>query len=213
MAITHSKVSAKGDGGDSSLVRPSDWNDDHAIGNGTITEAHLSISDNTTKDVSTSAHGFCPKAPNDDAKFLCGDASWDYPPGMFLHFAVLADNPADSTTYYVGGYIQTLNTYNYRGAHRLPVSGEFVYAEVLWTGAASSSEDISVYLRTGAGGGIVDTLIQTVGNTDAGKTFKNTSLSVSVSDSDPIQLKIVTPAWSTNPTSVSIGGLLYFVPD
>jgi len=31
MPITHSKVSAKSDGGDSSLVLPSDWNDDHVI--------------------------------------------------------------------------------------------------------------------------------------------------------------------------------------
>lgn len=29
--VSHSKVSAIGDGGDSSLVRPSDWNDDHVI--------------------------------------------------------------------------------------------------------------------------------------------------------------------------------------
>jgi hypothetical protein len=29
MAITHSFVSAKSDGGDATLVRPSDWNDDH----------------------------------------------------------------------------------------------------------------------------------------------------------------------------------------
>lgn len=45
-------------------------------GNGTIPEAVLSISDNTTKDVSTSAHGFVPKAPNDTTKFLRGDATW-----------------------------------------------------------------------------------------------------------------------------------------
>jgi hypothetical protein len=29
MPITHAKVSAKSDGGDATLVRPSDWNDDH----------------------------------------------------------------------------------------------------------------------------------------------------------------------------------------
>lgn len=29
--VSHSKVSAASDGGDSSLVRPSDWNDDHVI--------------------------------------------------------------------------------------------------------------------------------------------------------------------------------------
>lgn len=40
------------------------------------TDATLSTSDITTNDVSTSKHGFVPKAPNDTTKFLCGDASW-----------------------------------------------------------------------------------------------------------------------------------------
>jgi len=31
MGITHSKVSAKSDGGDATLIRPSDWNDEHVI--------------------------------------------------------------------------------------------------------------------------------------------------------------------------------------
>ena len=31
MAITHNKVSGKADKGDTSLVLPSDWNDDHII--------------------------------------------------------------------------------------------------------------------------------------------------------------------------------------
>jgi hypothetical protein len=31
MGITHSKVSAKSDGGDATLVRPSDWNADHVL--------------------------------------------------------------------------------------------------------------------------------------------------------------------------------------
>jgi hypothetical protein len=31
MGITHAKVSAKSDGGDATLVLPSDWNDDHVI--------------------------------------------------------------------------------------------------------------------------------------------------------------------------------------
>jgi hypothetical protein len=41
-----------------------------------VTEAKLLIADNTTADVSTSAHGFAPKAPNDTTKYLCGDATW-----------------------------------------------------------------------------------------------------------------------------------------
>lgn len=41
-----------------------------------IEESELNLSDNTTADVSTSAHGFCPKAPNDTSKVLVGDGTW-----------------------------------------------------------------------------------------------------------------------------------------
>lgn len=44
-----------------------------------ITEAMQVLADNTTNDVSTSAHGYAPKAPNDTTKFLRGDASWAVP--------------------------------------------------------------------------------------------------------------------------------------
>lgn len=41
-----------------------------------VTEAKLGLSDNTTADVSTTKHGFTPKAPNDTGKFLRGDGTW-----------------------------------------------------------------------------------------------------------------------------------------
>jgi hypothetical protein len=40
MAITHTFVSTKSDGGDSSLVKPSDWNGDHT--GGVIAQPQLS---------------------------------------------------------------------------------------------------------------------------------------------------------------------------
>lgn len=46
------------------------------IDNSVVTEAKQLLADNTTNDVSTSAHGYCPKAPNDATKFLRGDATW-----------------------------------------------------------------------------------------------------------------------------------------
>lgn len=46
---------------------------------GTIAEAALALTDLTTGDVSTAKHGFTPKAPNDTAKFLRGDATWAVP--------------------------------------------------------------------------------------------------------------------------------------
>lgn len=42
----------------------------------TIREVDLSLSDVTTADVSTSKHGFTPKAPNDTSKYLRGDGTW-----------------------------------------------------------------------------------------------------------------------------------------
>ncbi len=47
-----------------------------AIGAGKVTEAMQVLADNTTQDVSTTKHGYVPKAPNDTTKFLRGDATW-----------------------------------------------------------------------------------------------------------------------------------------
>lgn len=41
-----------------------------------VVEADMSLSDVTTLNVSTTKHGFVPKAPNDTTKFLRGDATW-----------------------------------------------------------------------------------------------------------------------------------------
>jgi len=55
-------------------------------GNGTnfisaiLAEADLSFTDITTNNISTSKHGFTPKAPNDTTKFLRGDATWSLLP-------------------------------------------------------------------------------------------------------------------------------------
>ena len=42
----------------------------------TVTDANLSTSDVTTNNVSTSKHGFVPKAPNDSKKYLDGTGAW-----------------------------------------------------------------------------------------------------------------------------------------
>ena len=43
---------------------------------GAVTEAMQTLADNVTNDVSTTKHGYTPKAPNDTTKFLRGDATW-----------------------------------------------------------------------------------------------------------------------------------------
>lgn len=51
-------------------------NSDGTLKSSIVAEANLTLADNTTADVSITAHGFVPKAPNDTAKFLRGDATW-----------------------------------------------------------------------------------------------------------------------------------------
>jgi len=47
----------------------------------TVTDANLSTSDITTNDVSTTKHGFAPKAPNDATKYLDGTGNYSTPAG------------------------------------------------------------------------------------------------------------------------------------
>jgi hypothetical protein len=44
-------------------------------------ESDLSVSDITTNNVSSTAHGFAPKVPNDATKFLNGTGAYSVPPG------------------------------------------------------------------------------------------------------------------------------------
>lgn len=49
------------------------------IGAGTVTEAMQLLADNTTNNVSTSKHGYAPKAPNDATKYLDGTGAYSVP--------------------------------------------------------------------------------------------------------------------------------------
>lgn len=46
------------------------------VKDGGITESKQALADVTTLDVSTTKHGYVPKAPNDTGKFLRGDGTW-----------------------------------------------------------------------------------------------------------------------------------------
>jgi hypothetical protein len=74
-SITHAFHSDKVDGPDTTRVRPLDWNAGHVI----------VLNDDTENNVSTSKHGFAPKAPDDVGKFLRGDGAWAVPVAMFQY--------------------------------------------------------------------------------------------------------------------------------
>ncbi len=62
-----------------------------------VDESELIVADNTTDDVSTSAHGFMPKLPNDAAKFANGVGGFTKPTVTEAEL-LLADNTTDNVS-------------------------------------------------------------------------------------------------------------------
>ncbi len=58
-----------------------------------LPEGGLSLTDITTNDVSTTKHGFTPKAPNDTTKFLRGDATWAVPVSGASYWTTVPGTP------------------------------------------------------------------------------------------------------------------------
>lgn len=74
------------------VVSPDVWE----ITDGVVTEAKQSLSDTTTNDVSTTQHGYAPKAPDDTDKFLRGDATWADAAGL-LSDGTISDSATPQT--------------------------------------------------------------------------------------------------------------------
>ena len=105
-AITPSSVAASGTVTGSNLSGTN-------TGDQTLSDATISVTDITTNNVSITAHGFAPKAPNDTSKYLRGDGTWATPAagasGITRTVAVISTNTAAGAaastdyTYYVSG--------------------------------------------------------------------------------------------------------------
>lgn len=53
----------------------------YLVGGAALAESHLTLTDITTNNVSTTKHGLAPKAPNDATKYLDGTGAWSVPAG------------------------------------------------------------------------------------------------------------------------------------
>jgi len=96
-----------------------------------VVEADITLADNTTNDVSTTKHGFVPKAPNDTAKYFRGDATW--------------------ATLSASGQLIDMQVFTASGTWTKPAGTGKVIVEVIGGGGGGGSTVTTT--RRGAGGG------------------------------------------------------------
>jgi len=119
-------------------------------------------------------------------------------------------DPNDSKNYYFGNFSGRAPRVDAGGYSIIyfPVAMLITRVDLNWwaSGTAGSNEDVSLYLVIN---GTDEYLVATVGNTDEHKLFSKTDLEVAVEAGDWCEMKLATPAWATNPTSVSMGGNIF----
>ncbi len=115
--------------------------------------------------------------------------------------------PAARKTYYMGADTVEMRTTYANASVRIPKGGLLrnVYIKVNVTGKLASNEAVAHYLR------VNDTTDVTIGNLTYNANVRDisTNTSIPVQAGDSLAVKIVTPAWITNPTNVRWWASLY----
>ena len=133
--------------------------------------------------------------------------------GYVLQLATATQDPADSTTYFGGGFPSfPVGTTAVRFNVAVPQAGTITKgtAAVKVEGTLGSSENIAISVRLN---NTTDASITSVGRASARvQTYSNASMSLAVAAGAALELKIVTPAWVTNPTQVAWAAAVYITP-
>ena len=116
-------------------------------------------------------------------------------------------DPADSTTYYFAGLSIAPSTTGAERRLHVPRAGTITRVDVTsYAKTAGSNESLSLYVRKND---TSDTLVATVSTSANLRYFQASGLSVSVAASDYIEMKLVCPAWGTNPVGVYFAGNVF----
>lgn len=130
-----------------------------------VTDANLTTTDITTNNVSTSKHGFVPKAPNSTVQFLRGDATWAAIPEIIQLAA------SDETT--------ALTTGTAKITFRMPYAMTLTAVRASLSTAQASGNIFTVDINEG-GASILSTKL-TIDNTE--KTSTTAATAAVISDS------------------------------
>lgn len=127
---------------------------DHNGGDGAaIVEAAITLADNTTNDVSITKHGFTPKAPNDTAKFLRGDASWAAVPGLITMVTLFNAYDTDGKGWGSAGRSAGTYTFDLQDANNnLPsgITGVLIFVQAKWATVTDGSTQLKIRPRGGS---------------------------------------------------------------
>jgi len=118
-------------------------------------------------------------------------------------------NPADSTTYYFGGDLNAnLNTTWDLTSVDVPKAGTLrrAFIKVRVAGTLGTTEAVSHYVRLND---TTDLTVDTTATYNTAVTNLVANLSQAVVAGDRVAIKIATPGWVTNPTTVRIYAILY----
>lgn len=130
--------------------------------------------------------------------------------GYCLQASGAVFSPADATTYYWGSNPSaTVGTVAARQRIYIPKAGTIksCYLYFNTSGTLGSLELSTAYIRLN---NTTDTSISSIVIVNSVSTSaNNTSLSISVSAGDYIEIKWITPTWGTNPTSVLVSAVIY----
>ncbi len=173
-------------------------------GGTTSTAALQNISAGSTRQILTSAGaGVLPSF----------SASSITPIGRYITISTTTGNPADGVTYYLnqGGSITGSTSSSLSGTRiYLTQSGEIdaAYGIIRVAGTLGSNQNTTLNVRKN------DTTNYAISTTlqlnTANRTFNNTSNFGSFAEGDYIDVTMVCPTWTTNPTTVSVSVTLWF---
>lgn len=125
-----------------------------------------------------------------------------------LQCATFNNTPADATTYYFGGsFGGAMGTVG--GVRRIifPRAGTVTRIHLVFQVVAGSNETSTISFRLND---TTDTTISSTVDLSASPAIvSNTALSIAVIAGDYFEIKWVTPTWVTNPTAVTISGVVF----
>jgi hypothetical protein len=126
------------------------------------------------------------------------------PGGYSLRLHHSSTSPLDSTTYYFGGTNNAWTTTTTRSRVYIPQSGIIRIINYFFTCTSGTNENLEFYIRIN---GTTDYAVDTAFPISANEVVvSNYNLAIPVQAGDYLEIKVVTPAWVTNPTGILGGG-------